>query len=165
MKLLFLDMDGVVNKANDNCDPKRYPYKDKWCWRQLGCELTYVDPKLAETVSKLIFDYDLKIVSSSSWRLYYSMEQFKELLKARFLPGDNLIGYTPDLGYMMEPRREEIKCFLTEFQDPVEKYVILDDTEGADYTTKKGKFFRTDFRTGYTETVDRKVRKFLERKT
>jgi len=180
MKLLILDMDGVVNRGADNCSPDRHIYDDRFSHvvpMQNGkgtCELTYVDPELAKRVSKLISDYDLYIVSSSTWRLYYSQEEFKELLTLRGLPGERLVGYTPNLYRDSSffgggcPRRTEIRAFMEhaeeEFGWDIEFYVILDDDPSANYDTEKGRLFLTDFDKGYDAEIDKEVRKYLDEK-
>ena len=136
------------------------------------CELTYVDPVLAARVSKLVTDYDMHIVMSSSWRLYYSQEDFKELLTLRGLPGERLVGYTPNL-YRDSmffggdcPRWMEVEAFLKHAEKDlgwdIEFYVILDDLQEAGYNTDKGRLFLTDFDKGYTEEDDAGVRRWIE---
>lgn len=161
MNILFLDMDGVVNKGNDNAKPDRYPYNDQWSNPAQKYDLFYVDPELGKRVANLCSDYDLYIVASSSWRKFIKdVEDYKVLLTNRFLPGDRLIGFTPDFGTY---RRDEIKYFINNSVNPIDHYVILDDDTDADYNTSKGRFFRTMFTAGYTDAVDRKVRRYLNK--
>lgn len=175
MLLICLDIDGCLNRANDNCSPKRHIYNDRFSevvkYGKDTCEMTYVDPVLAKRLSKTIEDYDLYIVASTDWRLYYSQEDFKELLKLRFLPGDRLIGYTPNLyknstffGGGFIPRCMEIKAFLDNFDKPVEKVAIIDDLSEADPRgqIKNTRFFQCNPAKGYTEEIDKQVRKWLE---
>lgn len=159
MKVLFLDMDGVVNKGNDNGKPDRYPYNDQWSNPTQKYDLFYVDPVLGKRVAKLCEDYDLHIVSSSSWRQLFTVDEFRQVLTNRFLPGDRLVGFTPNFG---TSRAEEIKYFVNNSVEPIDRYVILDDGSDARYNTKCGRFFQTSFIKGYTEAVDRQVRKYLE---
>lgn len=158
MRLLFLDMDGVVNKGNDNGKPDRYPYDDKWSNPSQKYDLFYVDPELAARVSKLCEDYDLHIVSSSTWRKLFDINELSELLTARFLPGNRLIGATPRFD---TPRADEIRYYIKNSTNAVDLYVILDDDYDAAYNSSIGRFFRTDFKQGYTEKVDHKVRRWL----
>ena len=166
--LLLMDMDGVCNRGSDNCSPNRHIYNDRFSWVQtLGngksCEMTYVDPEIAKRLSKLITDFDMYIVASTTWRYYYSMEDFKELLTLRGLPGERLIGYTPSFAWQKgEPRSAEIKYFLEHFDQPVEKYIILDDLEEARFDTDKGRLFKTDYNRGYDEEIDKAVREYLK---
>ena len=160
MRLLFLDMDGVVNKGNDNAKPDRYPYNDKWSNPSQKYDLFYVDPDLALRVSQLCKDYDLHIVSSSSWRKLFDLSELSELLSSRFLPGDRLIGVTPSFN---APRADEIRYFIKNSVYPVDMYIILDDDSDAVYNTAAGRFFKTNFKSGYTEDLDIRVRRWLDK--
>lgn len=161
MNVLFLDMDGVVNKGQDNAKPDRYPYNDQWSNPTQQYDLFYVDPELGKRVAKLCADYDLYIVASSSWRqVIRDVEDYKILMTNRFLPGDRLIGFTPDFGTY---RKDEIKYFINNSMHSIDRYVILDDDSDAAYNTGNGRFFRTMFTAGYTDAVDRKVRRYLNK--
>lgn len=161
MNILFLDMDGVVNRGRDNAKPDRYPYDDEWSHPGSKFDLFYVSPDLAERVTQLCNDYDLHIVASSSWRKFITtVEEYKVMLTNRFLPGDRLVGFTPNFG---TPRKDEIKYFINNCEFPIHRYVILDDDSDARYNTKQGQFFQTSFNHGYTEAVDRKVREYLDK--
>lgn len=168
-------MDGVCNRGADNCSPDRHIYNDRFSHVVTNgngtCELTYVDPVLAERMSKTIRDFDLHIVASTSWRLYYSQEDFKELLTLRGLPGDRLVGYTPNLYRDSTffgggcPRSMEIKAFLDTFKEPVEACVIVDDDPEANVWDRPDvKFFQTFYGSGYTEDIDNQVRAWLRAK-
>ena len=132
------------------------------------CEQTYVDPELAARVSKLITDFDLYIVASTSWRLFYTQEDFKELLTLRGLPGERLIGYTPNLmgasswAAYTTCRADEIRAFLRDFKESVEFCIILDDDRDAFVKAPNIMFCKTDFDLGYTEEDDLEVRKWIE---
>ena len=171
MRLLALDADGCINRSNDNCSPDRHIYDDRFSQVVLNrdgttCEQTYVDPELAARVSKLITDFDLYIVASTSWRLYYTQNDFKELLTLRGLPGERLIGYTPNLipsawSHNMPDRADEIRAFLKDFKEPVEFCIILDDDRDAFVKAPNIMFCKTDFDLGYTEEDDRGVRSWI----
>ena len=162
MKILFLDMDEVVNKGADNASQDRYRYNDKWSNPSDRFDLYYVDPELAARVTALVADFDLRIVSSSTWRCGKTVDEFRELLNNRFLPGDRLIGFTPDGETEGMTRADEIRCFLLNCEVNIERYIILDDEKKANYSTSKGRFFQTSFYKGYTEKIDARVRKYLE---
>lgn len=160
MDVLFLDMDGVVNKGQDNGKPDRYPYDDQWSNPTQKYDLFYVDPELGKRVADLCIDYDLHIVASSSWRKFVTnVEDYKILLTNRFLPGDRLIGFTPNFGTY---RKDEIKYFINNSVNPIDHYVILDDDTDAAYNTGRGRFFKTQFNSGYTQSIDAKVRRYLQ---
>lgn len=172
MKLICLDMDGCANRGNDNCSPDRHIYNDKFSHvirsGKNTCEMTYVDPELAKRLSATILQYDLYIVATTSWRLFYRQEEFKELLTLRGLPGERLVGYTPNLYKESAffgggpPRSEEIQVFLKNFKEPVEKCVIIDDLEEARLKGPNIQFFKCDPELGYTEEIDQEVRAWLD---
>ena len=174
MRLLYLDADGVLNKGFDNCSKTRHIYDDRFSQVVLNrdgttCEQTYVDPELAARISKLIEDYNLYIVASTSWRLFYTQEDFKELLTLRGLPGERLVGYTPNLvaatawSAYTACRADEIRAFLRDFKEPVEFCIILDDDRDAEVVGVPNiKFCHTDFDEGYTEDCDKAVREWID---
>lgn len=172
LRLLCLDMDGVVNRGADNCSPDRHIYDDHFSEVVLNrdgttCEQTYVDPELAARISKLIEDYDMRIVASTSWRFFYTQDDFKELLTLRGLPGERLIGYTPNLipsvwSHNMPERADEIRAFLRDFKEPIEFCIILDDCDDARVRAPNIMFCHTDFDKGYTEEDDKGVRSWIE---
>ena len=163
VKILFLDMDGVVNKGRDNASPARYRYNDKWSNPSDPFDLYYVDPELAARVSALVSDFDLRIVSTSTWRCGKTVDEFRVLLNNRFLPGGRLIGFTPDGESEGMTRADEIRYFLLQCEEDIERYVILDDEVKANYSTPRGRFFQTSFYKGYTEKIDNQIRKYLEK--
>ncbi len=163
VKVLFLDMDGVLNKGSDNAKPERYRYDDRWSNPADRFDLYYVDPELAARISKLVSDFNLSIVSSSTWRIGKTVEDFKTLLTNRFLPGNRLIGFTPDGESEGMTRADEIRYWILNNGYDIIRYVILDDEVKANYSTKTGRFFQTSYYKGYTERIDRQVRKYLEK--
>lgn len=67
------------------------------------------------------------------------------------MPGDRLLGFTPDREIEGMTRADEIQYFLLHCEENIERYVILDDEIKANYSTHKGRFFQTSFYKGYTE--------------
>jgi Swiss Army Knife RNA repair-like protein len=102
MKLLFLDIDGVLNCKTTT---------ERWNG------LAGIDRRLASMFLDWLSGKDVGIVLSSTWRLY---DDTKEHLAAA---GLSWIGQTPDLRAI---RGHEIAQFLREAPG-VEAYAILDD--------------------------------------
>jgi HAD domain in Swiss Army Knife RNA repair proteins len=102
MKLLFLDIDGVLNCKMTT---------ERWNG------LIGIDRRLVSMFLDWLSGKDLGIVLSSTWRLY---DDTKEHLTAA---GLSWIGQTPDLRAI---RGHEIAQFLNETPG-VEAYAILDD--------------------------------------
>jgi HAD domain in Swiss Army Knife RNA repair proteins len=102
MKLLFLDIDGVLNCTVTT---------ERWNG------LAGIDRRLASMFLQWLSGKDVGVVLSSTWRLY---DDTKEHLAAA---GLSWIGQTPDLRAI---RGHEIAQFLNETPG-VESYAILDD--------------------------------------
>jgi HAD domain in Swiss Army Knife RNA repair proteins len=102
MKLLFLDIDGVLNCKTTT---------ERWNG------LAGIDRRLASMFLEWLSGKDIGIVLSSTWRLY---DDTKAHLATA---GLSWIGQTPDLRAI---RGHEIAQFLREAPD-VETYAILDD--------------------------------------
>lgn len=186
MKLLFLDMDSVVN-----CHSLERKWRDDW--KQLNgdnhtalrqafdaafCNYTeLVFPELAARVTRIVAETGCKIVWSSSWRelkKYAKIEDAREMFNKRDLPGDALLGYTPVMNLrssrLYVPRIDEIMAYLKEYnkrnKDKVTKAAIIDDdldasTERSDNAPKYLKYFQTYDDYGLTEKITKEVIKWL----
>jgi len=126
MKLIFLDIDGVLNTVDDFFETSYYGHE-----HNKGNEVIS-RTKLA-LLDSIIEDTGAKIVISSTWRLHFRNSQIHEMFKARGFkaPRTTIIGKTNDcrIGITSGPeyfRSREISEFLKE-RDDVESYVILDD--------------------------------------
>jgi hypothetical protein len=129
MKIIFLDIDGVLNVI-----PERF---DNFG----GC----FHENFVENLRNIIEKTDAKIVVSSSWRLS-GLKIMQEMWKDRKLPGD-VIDVTPDLYYGEDAmgnrigrdmcRGDEIQHWLD--RHDIESYVILDDD--TDFLESQNKNF------------------------
>jgi hypothetical protein len=112
MKVIFLDIDGVLNSTSSYIAYGGYPWpdtdRDKFQW---------VSVKLLQ---KLIEKTDAKVVLSSTWRDHVDLKEFSDFL------GVDIIGRTRgSIGD--QPRGVEIAEWI-ELNAPSDfKYVILDD--------------------------------------
>jgi hypothetical protein len=125
MKVLFLDVDGVLNSADTI---RRYA---------MG-----IDPLLALLVKRVIVTTGSEIVLSSSWRL---IDRGRELVDQQV---GKFVDVTPDLRGL---RGDEIKAWLT-MHPEVEKYAILDDDDDM-LPEQLPNFFQTSRSTGITEKI------------
>lgn len=112
MKIIFLDIDGVLNVI-----PKTF---DKWG--------AYFDSNdhFVKNLKKILDQTGAKIVISSTWRMM-GFEAIKQMWTDRNLPGE-VIDITPN--HMMKTgstlqRGKEIEEWISQHQ--VSNYVILDD--------------------------------------
>lgn len=130
MKIIFLDIDGVLNVENDLLlrIKRNQPTIDKY--GHLFC------PSAVEYLKYLIKEFDAKIVISSSWR-WNGIKEMKNLWKDRNLPGEVIdVTYSwtstnieeqnklRPLGSMN--RGQEIELYLDTHPE-VYNYVIFDD--------------------------------------
>ena len=111
MKVIFLDIDGVLNLCYEGRD-------------EYG---SFFHPHLVDNLRLLIEKTGAKIVISSTWR-FSGLTIMKEMWEKRELPGE-VIGVTPNFMAHYKTtlcRGKEIDAYLEENKD-IERYVILDD--------------------------------------
>lgn len=160
MKVLFLDMDGVLNSDQS------FVYHSQLAGKETPYRFHTLCPI---SVSNLQFIFtccpDLRCVISSTWRKHFPPEQFEENLP--FLKG-KILGITPSVveGQKFSERvirGRQIEEFIRVWHETgkgiIEDYVILDDN--ADMGDSIGKLFLTDGRIGLTYIIAREVVKRL----
>jgi len=107
-KILFLDCDGVLNKACTDGDTQ------------------YFNPDCFLWFRDIVARTDAKVVLSSSWRQFNA---WYEMLRDFFaVLGIDLIGKTDEL----DTREEEIGKWILEHRDEIATYVVIDDWDMAD---------------------------------
>ena len=111
MKVIFLDIDGVLN--SDTYMEKQLDNSSE------GIE-SEIDPATLILLKKAVDTTGAKIILSSSWRI---MRKYNELEKFLMKFGISLSGKTP---YVDGKRGLEIKQYLSENEN-IEQYLILDD--------------------------------------
>jgi hypothetical protein len=121
MKVLFLDIDGVLNSVS---------FSKKTIRRSLICDPDSLDPEACLRLQNFIKSHeDLVIVISSTWRKFYSLEELKNLLQEKGIDSSKIIEYTPVLHGQI--RGTEIRQWLdSQFLKsnfPVSHIAILDD--------------------------------------
>ena len=139
MKVLFLDIDGVV-------DNKRTEKKFR--------KLMAIDPAMAALVQRIVQNTGCEIVLSSSWRLFQNGRDEIEGKVCKFAD------ITPILH---APRGYEIKVWLT-LHPEIQHYAILDDA-GSILPEQRANFFQTRWETGLTEEIAPAVEKHLNGET
>ena len=137
MKVLFLDIDGVVNRVGT---------------RQRYRGFMGIDPFLASMVGKIILDTGAAVVLTSTWRHFQGGRE--EVDRHVYKTFD----VTPiaDTGF----RGEEVKMWLDDHPE-VTRYAIVDD--GSDFYADQP-LFKTNWQTGITDEVAQQVTKFLNRR-
>lgn len=133
-KILFLDIDGVLN---------RYAF--------LGAPSTInmIEPELAGRLNKILLFTDAKLVISSTWRYliingHYDVHGFAHMLKTHGVTEAKVLDHT---GEDHVNRGRQIRNWLRANIPGPDKYCILDDDdEGMDYHGDK--FIKIDAREG-----------------
>lgn len=138
MKVIFLDVDGVLNNFNLL---SRYGFN-------------YIDGGYVSLLAQIVRATGARIVLSSSWRLKDEDRSIVE--SALRLNGLEIDDQTPDL--RGRSRMEEISLWLKDHPDVV-KFVILDDDEDAGFGMDG--FFQTDPEIGLTGKMAEKIVLYL----
>lgn len=169
MKLIFLDIDGVLNhelhykhRAGEGWekDEPPHPFDD-------------IDTFAVEMLNYIIEKTKAKVVISSSWRMGREIGELQGILDCMGFEGE-IIDKTPLLhfgklkGYSRSvPRGCEIKAWLEMNKDLLGKgigkyrsYVILDDDSDMLYWQRE-MFFRVDSWAGITPDIAHRVINYL----
>jgi len=138
MKVIFLDIDGVLN-CDKTPNPRNLPY--------------IVDKKLLARLRKMLQRTKAKIVLTSSWRVdpvgLFAARHWK-------VP---FMDVCPDMPE--RPRCEEI-CAWLKGHPSVTRYVVIDDDEDA---LDNLPLFQPSGRTGLTPEIMRAVERYLSGKS
>lgn len=139
MKVLFLDIDGVVNKQENYDRSKNMgPYP--------------IDSYCAFLVGRIQLQTGCEVVLSSSWRIHPEGVQNVSKRVVR------LLDRTPFLSGI---RGDEVQAWLDRYPE-FDKYAILDDDMDF-YVYQAPNFFKTTFQDGLTEEIAEAVINHLGR--
>ena len=120
MKVLFLDIDGVMNNARFN---------DYWCRMFNRGVSDCIDPMCVRELNRIIDATGCKVVISSSWRLWISsVDTFNIVLGTHGFVGE-VVGLTPCRNVTAPGdthRAREIRQYILDHPE-VNYYVVLDD--------------------------------------
>jgi hypothetical protein len=138
MKIIFLDIDGVLN-CKKTRNPRKLPY--------------IVDPKLLKRFERLVERTRAKVVLTSTWRYDPA-----GLFSARHW-GIPFMDVIPDMP--KKPRRSEILAWLKK-HPKVERYAVIDD---EDDELDELPLFQPSDGTGLTDKIVKGVADYLDGKT
>lgn len=151
MKVLFLDIDGVVNKR-ENYNPA------------IKNNLYPIDSYCAFLVGRIQLETGCEVVLSSSWRHHPESvqnvsERVVELLDKTidYVKYDGVVRHARGHDWDHSIRGDEINQWLSEHPE-VTKYAILDD-ESDFYDDQP--LFKTTFKDGLTDEIAKKVIEYL----
>ena len=139
MKVIFLDVDGVLNSAQD------------------GYSIRLKTDSHLKILQYIVKETGAKIVLSSSWRIGFTPAS-KNLLNRFKKYGLELMDCTPELSSAC--RGDEIRKWLNDTEYTVENFVILDDEANmAEFTETN--LIQTDTNVGLQKVEAVRCIKFL----
>jgi hypothetical protein len=122
MRIIFLDIDGVLNSRQSkiynirkNGPPTTLLNREVWC--PIACS------NFQHILEKLP---DVHVVMSTSWRLNNSFEELRDLLEPLGIPRVRIYGMTPRESEKGNQRGHEIQDWLDAHEE-VTDFVIIDD--------------------------------------
>lgn len=121
--IVFLDFDGVLNDKDT---------KEMISWH------TGIDPKHVTRLNEIMRATAAKVVISTSWRGYYTLDEIKEfLMAAGFKYVDDVIGATLSVNELHEQgfvkRRKKFSSSENERSSEIEHWVSLNIEEGQNF--------------------------------
>lgn len=130
MKILFLDIDGVLNNT---------PYLQKRSYEEIVSGVNNKVPPIdmfnMEQLNRVLKKTGCKIIVSSTWR-GMGLEGVRKELEGAGVPENTIVGVTPSIDGSLSNRGEEIAMWIEEqhFIDSsckdkidVKRYAIVDD--------------------------------------
>ena len=142
VKIVFLDMDGVMNSASFikrtggiRGREGKYPEVEWWA--------SQIDPDTVKRLNQIIEDTGAHIVISSSWRIGAPLEHLQEILLHVGVNAE-VIDVTPGMPY--DERGDEICAWIKDCSEAVDSFVVLDDSD--DMGAVLDNLVRTDYETG-----------------
>jgi hypothetical protein len=161
MRVIFLDMDGVLNSVDyfdrNSAHRGRVEHgSDAW-WTAM------VDPAAVERLNSIVEGSGAKVVISSSWRYHCTPKDMQRILSARGFRGE-VVGRTPHATEMpaslsrMGRRGLEVEVWLAKHKH-VEDFVILDDLGEGSFEGLLPRLVRTSWGHGL---LDEHVERALE---
>ena len=152
MKIIFLDIDGVLNHHKT-----RTITRDGWC---------FVEDYMVQNLALIIRNTNAKIVLSSTWRIDWNQEDesrnglcFEDLRNKFHEYGIDIMDKT---GPTRHTRGQEIEEWLANWdwnKEPIEHFVIIDDM--ADIAPFQANFIQTDPSKGLTFFKAQEIINFL----
>ena len=157
MKVIFLDVDGVLNSEDD-----LMVYREK---NNINHCILYaeVEDRPLKLLKEIVDKTSAKIVISSSWRIgcerngresIFGNKLFTKLELKLKEYGMDIYDITPSLTKLQ--RGDEIKAWMSE--NPVENFIILDDDSDMCEYVDTDNFIHTTYKHGLTvELKDRAI--------
>lgn len=150
MKIIFLDIDGVLNNL-DSLRAGSCSMGVGWWDGDPSREGSGFEPNSVQELKRILSATDAKIVISSTWRKLGSIETLREVFENWDISPDLILGATPitDRGH----RGTEIRHWLQSFTrngKVVDKWIAIDDD--SDFHDDQI-LIQTSFETGLTSDI------------
>lgn len=162
MKIVFLDIDGVLNHELFYRGYSKYPRKT------IKRPLDQIDQGSVEILNELVKATEAKIVISSTWRINYSPKEMQGFLEHFGFIGE-VIGSTPRCPEKYSVRGNEIMAWIKENEKLIgqdsayyDQYVIFDDDSDMLYW-QRNNFIHVDRYCGITPSNVYQAVKILNR--
>ena len=173
MKVIFLDIDGVLNLPGAELGYSKMGAKWRDLWTEkdpsrLNAYSIVFSPSAIYHLGEIVRQTGAKIVISSTWRRGSDLEE----MKGWFLDPDiseAIIGKTPCFYSTSHPeladkqgrvqRGEEIYWYIQNSKEEITRYAVIDDDGDMDAVRRN--FFQTDGWDGLTRTISKKIIKHL----
>ena len=146
MKIIFLDIDGVLNAGRST-----YPNDN------IETNEGRLNEVLVSRLNRLIENTEAKVVISSTWRIGSTVQKIKHALEEAGFDGE-IIGMTPTSSHGV--RGVEIMEWCRENENVIENYIIIDDDSDM-LLWQAPHFFNTDTEYGLTDKIVYKASRFL----
>lgn len=166
LKVLFLDIDGVLNSAasatfwHSHRDQSKWEMYASWTGTLKEYLAQEFDPMAISNLEELVRRVpEVQIVVSSTWRIGETAESLKKIFQPFELISSRIVGCTP-IFRENRHRGNEIQHWLDQHPDTL-SYVILDDD--SDMLESQFPYFvDTDYRNGFTFLDMLKAEKILK---
>jgi len=149
MKVVFLDIDGVLNSLNFVRD---FDNRCAEAGEVLGFQ-HQIDHQAVLRLNRILINTRAVVVVSSSWRRIVDLDELIRILRNYGFEG-TIVGTTPDLSHLDRADRpiwrgDEIAHWLEHSPRAVQSFVILDDNN--DMGELSHRLVLTDDRVGLTD--------------
>lgn len=139
MKVIFLDIDGVLN--SDKYWEMILPYE-----KQMTEMESEIDTQCLNNLKKIVNITKAKIVITSTWKKIN--RKYEEFKKYMIQNGISIYDKTPDSLQSSINRGEEIRTWLEEHKSEVDNFIIIDDEIYPDYNELEERLVKTEFYKG-----------------
>lgn len=150
MKIIFLDIDGVLNNT-DALEAERCSMGEGMWRGELTCEASGFDPENVKQLKRVLEIVPAHIVISSSWRRLHTLDQLRTVFENWGISRDRILGATPQT--RSGHRGKEISLWIKMFTRngrKIKNWAIVDDD--TDFLPEQP-LFRTSFQKGLTENI------------